>query len=107
MKGVRYDLVAVNRCDIEFVLRSRHLAADDSPDDQQSITPLVATPRHRDDEHAGITATRAGAPGGARGRRPPALARAVWRATTGIECKGAAPRWSTDIGWHAGRAVHP
>jgi hypothetical protein len=47
LEGERYELIAVNRCDAELVLRSRHRAVAQSRDDQPTPVPRVAAPRVR------------------------------------------------------------
>jgi hypothetical protein len=49
-----YELITINRCDAELVLRSRHAATETtavrSPDDQQTATPAVVARGHHDDD---------------------------------------------------------
>lgn len=67
----RYELITINRCDAELILRSRHVAAAHPPDDQQTTMPLVVGRRYRDDWAAGVATARAGALVPPRVRRPP------------------------------------
>jgi hypothetical protein len=64
----RYELVTINRCDAELVLRSRHVAPETaaarSGNDQQTATPVVVARRHHDDDRPAELLTAPGSNSG-------------------------------------------